>query len=134
MSLARLLAHYDSSDSRHETLVPVEVCRELARQLKAEKISQRLYRMLSPESVFPVQDFPQSSTSNQAAILSAVCTCKIEHRKPKTSPRECPVDQHRLGLAAREIPGCRFMSPNYRRQAAAKRADAIAVLGEYQWA
>jgi hypothetical protein len=57
VSLARLLAHYETPESPHETLVELEVCQELARRLCAEKISRRLYRMLDPDSVFPVRVF-----------------------------------------------------------------------------
>lgn len=35
------------------TLVPVEFCQELARGMRAEKITRRLYRLFPPDSIFP---------------------------------------------------------------------------------
>lgn len=105
MSLARLLAHYETADSPHETLVDVEVCRELARQLVAEKITRRLYRMLSPDSPFPVtRNFPQ--------------------------PRFNEV----MDFGSGEIPGLHFHRPNPAHHAEVRRTETVSLLQEYQWA
>ncbi len=107
MSLARLLAHYESPASpAAKTLVPVEFCQELARGLRAEKITRRLYRLLPPGSVFsPAKDFPQPHSTGEP-----------------------------LQLPTPEIYGLKYKPSNPARQRAARRADAIAILGEYRWA
>jgi hypothetical protein len=106
VSLARLLAHYESAESSSRTLVPVAFCQELARSLRAEKITRRLYRLLSPDGVFsPAKDFPQ--THFEAGNV--------------------------LVLPPREVSGCKFVPADPARQAAMRRADAMAVLGEYVW-
>jgi hypothetical protein len=108
VSLARLLAHYESEKSSAVTLVPVEFCQELAKGLRAEKITRRLYRLLPPDSVFShAGDFPQLKSE--------------------------PVEQ--LNLASRmELPGLKFIPSDPARRRAARRADAMATLAEYVWA
>lgn len=107
MSLARLLAHYETAQSPHETLVPVEVCEELARNLCAEKISRRLYRMLSPDSPFPVAaKFP-------ASTLTA---------------------EQEFKLGPGEVSGLRFRRPNPAHHAQVRRKEIVASIQEYQWA
>jgi hypothetical protein len=110
VSLARLLAHYETAQSSSRTLVPAEFCEELARSLRAEKITRRLYRLLPPDSIFTnATDFPQTQNFT-------------------------PTDNDSLNLNSRcELPGLRFVPPDAAARRAARRADAIAAIGEYVW-
>lgn len=105
-TLARLLAHHETAQSSSRTLIPVEFAQELARSLRAEKITRRLYRLLSPDSVFsPAKDFPQT------------------HFTPGKP----------ISLPPREVAGCKFVPADPARQAALRRADAMAVIDAYGW-
>ena len=109
MSLARLLAHSESPASAGVTLVPVEFCQELARGLRAEKITRRLYRLLSPDSAIS-------------------CATNYPQFKPESE---------NLGFnlnSSVELPGLRFAPANPGGRRAARRADAIAAINEYMWA
>jgi hypothetical protein len=88
--------------------VPVEFCQELAKGLRAEKITRRLYRLLPPDSVFSrASDFPQLRL----------------------------ITDEQLNLNSRvELPGLRYIPSNPGQRRAARHADAIAALGEYLWA
>jgi hypothetical protein len=104
VSLARLLAHYESEKSSATTLVPMEFCRELARGMRAEKITRRLYRLFPPDSIFtPAKDFPQPHG-----------------------------EIGKLGPG--EIAGLRFKHPNPARLKRVRWAETIQLLGEYTWA
>jgi hypothetical protein len=106
VSQARLLAHYESLDSPHETLVDVEVCRELARRLCAEKLSRRLYRLLAPDSIYPVKmNFPQPHYG--------------EGKAAKLEPAE--------------ISGLKFQHPNPAQLRRVRRREIVVLLGEYVW-
>jgi len=106
VSLARLLAHYETAESPHETLVELEVCQELARRLCAEKISRRLYRLLSPESIYPLaKNFPQS------------------HQ----------IEGEALKLGPGEIHGVKFRHPYPVKLRQVRRTEIITLLGEYRW-
>jgi hypothetical protein len=91
------------------TLVPVEFCQELARGLRAEKITRRLYRLLPPDSAI---------------------SCASDFRQFKAAPAP---EAFNLNSSV-ELPGLRFVPPDPIRRKAARFADAIAVIHEYIWA
>ena len=103
VSLARLLAHDESLASTSKTLVPVEFCQEMARQLRVEKISRRLYRLFPPESILTAPQF--------------------NHARSDTP----------LELPSAEIHGLHFRPQDPARQAKMRHADAMAVISEYAW-
>ena len=105
MSLARLLAHDEPIACTAKTFVPVEFANELAKQLRAERLSQRLFRLLPPDSIM----------------------CAPEFKRPK-SLEETPLD---LPLA--ELHGLKFRPQNPAKAAHVRRNDAIAVIGAYSW-
>ena len=47
-----LLAHYSPRDAKRGTKVPADVAELLVRRLAAERITQNVYRLLPPNSVF----------------------------------------------------------------------------------
>ena len=104
MSLARLLAHNETLECKSKTLVPREFAEELAKQLRAEKISRRLFRLFPPESILSAPEFNH----------------KWEAEQP-------------LDLPLAELHGIRFKPSNPALQAKLRRADAINVLGAYAW-
>lgn len=105
---ARLLAHWESPASKYKTLVPVDFARQLARALRAEKISQRLYRLLPPDS--PI-------TANSSFSFT------------------CDASPEAINLNSRvELPGLRYMPSDPVRRRAARRAEAMVAISEYAWA
>lgn len=90
------------------TLVPLEFCQELAKGLRAEKITQRLYRLLPPDSA---------------------CSLASEFHNL------VPEREEQFNLASgMELPGLRYIPSDPARRRAARHADAIAAIQEYQWA
>jgi hypothetical protein len=58
---AGLLAHYQPLDVRPRTHILVEVAEIMVGRLVAERITRKLYRLLPPDSPFPVAKFcPES--------------------------------------------------------------------------
>jgi len=105
----RVLAHNQSAGSgRTSALVPFDIADLMVQRMAAERISRRVIRLFSPDSIFlPAKDFPQT------------------HRPEEGEP---------LNQPSPEIHGLHFKPADPARQKAMYRADALAVLEEYVWA
>jgi len=103
-----VLAHYQDRSARATDLIPSDVADQLVQRMAAERISRRIIRLLSPDSVFlPAKAFRQP-----------------QHQQPETP----------LNLPMAEIHGLRFLPSDPARARAARRADAMACIQEYVWA
>jgi hypothetical protein len=58
-----VLEHFQPSGIRATTHVPQQIAEDLVQRMVAERVSQRLIRMLPPGSIFPVKAaFPNSAS------------------------------------------------------------------------
>lgn len=110
MSLnAGVLAHYESRTSRPTQFIPVDVAEVLVQRMVAERLSRRVIRLFSPESIFQAAKFfPQPIASSSGISLE---------------------------LGAGELPGLRFVLPPEVVAAwrLVRARAAIALASEYQW-
>lgn len=87
--------------------MPPDTAELLVSRMAAEKISNNLYRMFSPDSIFlPAKDFPQTHLEDGKAV--------------NTGPGE--------------IAGLRFKHPDPARLRRVRRAEILTLLAEYSWA
>jgi hypothetical protein len=146
VSLARLLAHYESEKSSATTLVPMEFCRELARGMRAEKISKRLYRLFPPDSIFlPAKLFPQPNFQHEqlqllqarlTAIEDEISLAKAEGKNTsvlEAAEKEIKNQIKLLRLPSSELPGLRFKHPDPTHLRRVRWIETIQLLGEYSW-
>lgn len=101
-----VLAHYQERSARPTDFIPADVADVMVQRMAAERISRRVVRMLSPDSVFlPARDFRQTRN----------------------------VEETPLNLGPLELPGLRVLRQNPWAFAATRRADAMAAVGQYVW-
>jgi hypothetical protein len=105
---AGILAHYESRTSRPTQFIPVDVAELLVQRMVAERLSRRVIRLFSPESVFQAAKFfPQPSSPSLEAI----------------------------NLDSPELPGLRFVLPPEAIAAwrLVRAKAAISLAAEYRW-
>ena len=89
-----LLAHHEPRDARPTSFIPADQADFLLEQLAAEPISQRVIRMLPPDSVFFAFSEISKENPRSCAVLGSL-----------------PAVVQISGLPPTELPGLRFQPP-----------------------